>query len=263
MSSLVNMHPPRTVFTANGSVHTPSTTTVRTFSSVIVQTPVILSVHIAAATDSVHHDWTLHRYSTTNVSDCSTFTVQTSVFSVHVAAATYNAHRTFPLSIVWTVSAFTVKRPPSSLLTQLCTSSTIVVRTSSTFTVHVHTSTTSGISHTSFLNTSWRVSHKRFKTQLQNSCWKFRSSAAYKRQPKHALSRIQVINSLLFLFLWYSPCLSGLPHVYTPSRQIRPSSDSITTHTPHVKTKTSGHRSFPYAAPSFWNSPPRDVELAV
>ena len=134
MSSLVNMHPPRTVFTANGSVHTPSTTTVRTFSSVIVQTPVILSVHIAAATDSVHHDCTVHRSSTTIVRACSTFAVQTSViFSVHVAAATYNAHRTFPLSIVWTVSAFTVKRPPSSLLTQLL----LFTMFTATFTVYI------------------------------------------------------------------------------------------------------------------------------
>ena len=90
--------------------------------------------HIAAATDSVHHHYTVHRSLTTIVRACSTFTVQTSViFSVHVAAATYNAHRTFPLSIVWTVSAFTVKRPPSSLLTQLL----LFTMFTATFTVYI------------------------------------------------------------------------------------------------------------------------------
>ena len=53
--------------------------------------------------------------------------------------------------------------------------------------------------------------------------------------------------------------MSGLLHVYTPSRQLRSSSDSRTLPIPYVKTKTFGHRSCSYAAPSVWNSLPRQI----
>ena len=52
---------------------------------------------------------------------------------------------------------------------------------------------------------------------------------------------------------------SDLLRVYSPSRQLRSSSDSRTLNIPHIKTKTSGHRSFSRAAPAVWNSLPREI----
>ena len=52
---------------------------------------------------------------------------------------------------------------------------------------------------------------------------------------------------------------SDLLHVYSPSRQLRSLSDSRTLRIPHVRTKTFGNRSFSYAAPSAWNSLPREI----
>ena len=53
--------------------------------------------------------------------------------------------------------------------------------------------------------------------------------------------------------------LSALLSVYVPSRDLRSSTDVRILRIPHVKTKTFGHRSFYYAAPSVWNSLPRDI----
>ena len=53
--------------------------------------------------------------------------------------------------------------------------------------------------------------------------------------------------------------LSDLLHVYSPSRQLRSSSDSRTLCIPQIRTKTFGHRSFSYAAPSVVNSLPREI----
>ena len=53
--------------------------------------------------------------------------------------------------------------------------------------------------------------------------------------------------------------LSGLLRAYSPSRQLRSSSGSRTLLIPHVKTKTSGHRSFSCGVPSVYNSWPRDI----
>ena len=53
--------------------------------------------------------------------------------------------------------------------------------------------------------------------------------------------------------------LSDLLRVYSPSRQLRSSSDSRTLCIPHIKTKTFGNRSFSHAAPSVWNSLPHDI----
>ena len=47
--------------------------------------------------------------------------------------------------------------------------------------------------------------------------------------------------------------------VYSPSRQLRSSSDWRTLRIPHIKTKTFGHRSFSHTAPSVWNYLPRDI----
>ena len=53
--------------------------------------------------------------------------------------------------------------------------------------------------------------------------------------------------------------LSDLLRVYSPSRQLRSSSDSRTPHIPHIKTKTFGHCSFSHATPSVWNSLPHEI----
>ena len=53
--------------------------------------------------------------------------------------------------------------------------------------------------------------------------------------------------------------LSDLLRVYSPSRQLRSSSDSRTLRIPHIKTKTFGHRSFSHAAPSVWNPLPHET----
>ena len=47
-------------------------------------------------------------------------------------------------------------------------------------------------------------------------------------------------------------------HVYSLSRQLRSIPDSFMC-IPHIKTKTSGHRSFSHATPSVWNSLPREI----
>ena len=47
--------------------------------------------------------------------------------------------------------------------------------------------------------------------------------------------------------------------VYSPSTQLRSSSDSRTLRIPHIKTGTLGHRSFSHAVPSVWNSLPHDI----
>ena len=53
--------------------------------------------------------------------------------------------------------------------------------------------------------------------------------------------------------------LSDLLQVFSPSRQLRFSSDSRTLCIPHIKTKTSEHCLFSYAAPPVWNSLPHEI----
>ena len=53
--------------------------------------------------------------------------------------------------------------------------------------------------------------------------------------------------------------LFDLLRVYSPSRQLRSSSDSRTLRIPHIKTKTFGRRSFSYATSSVWSSLPRET----
>ena len=57
------------------------------------------------------------------------------------------------------------------------------------------------------------------------------------------LSRLDYCNSLLV----------GLPHVYTPARSLRSSSDTRILSTPNVKLKSYGQRSFAYHGPTTWN----------
>ena len=53
---------------------------------------------------------------------------------------------------------------------------------------------------------------------------------------------------------------SDLLYVYSPSRQLRSSSDSRTLLILlMIKTKTFGHRSFSHATPSVWNSLPQEI----
>ena len=53
--------------------------------------------------------------------------------------------------------------------------------------------------------------------------------------------------------------LSSVLRIYTPSRQLRSSSDSRILSVPSVKTKTFGQRSFSYAGPVIWNKFPYDT----
>ena len=53
--------------------------------------------------------------------------------------------------------------------------------------------------------------------------------------------------------------LSDLLRVYSPSTQLHFSSHSRILRIPPIETKTFGHRSFSYAAPSVWNSLPREI----
>ena len=53
--------------------------------------------------------------------------------------------------------------------------------------------------------------------------------------------------------------LSDLLHVYTPSRQLRSSSDTRLLSVPTMRTKTNGERSFLFQAPTVWNSLPKSV----
>ena len=52
---------------------------------------------------------------------------------------------------------------------------------------------------------------------------------------------------------------SDLLTVYTPSRQLRSSTDTRMLRIPSVRTKTFGHRCFSYNAPKQWNSLPTDL----
>ena len=53
--------------------------------------------------------------------------------------------------------------------------------------------------------------------------------------------------------------ISTLLSVYSPSRQLRSSSDSRVFVVPKVRTKAFGHRTFSYAAPTVWNSLPYEI----
>ena len=71
---------------------------------------------------------------------------------------------------------------------------------------------------------------------------------------------IQNVNTLSLLFLRNCPCLLFWhSSLYSPSRQLRSSSDSRTLRIPHVRMKIFGNHSFSYAAPSAWNSLPREI----
>ena len=62
------------------------------------------------------------------------------------------------------------------------------------------------------------------------------------------------------LFLGLSPIyLSDLLLVYTPKRNLRSSSDNGILCIPRLRTKTFGHRSFSFTAPTIWNSMPSDL----
>ena len=50
--------------------------------------------------------------------------------------------------------------------------------------------------------------------------------------------------------------LSGLPHLYSPSRSLRSSAENRLLKVPLYKCKTKGDRAFSYFGPSVWNSPP-------
>ena len=53
--------------------------------------------------------------------------------------------------------------------------------------------------------------------------------------------------------------LSDLLNIYEPSRHLRSSADTRMLCIPRVQTKSYGQRSFTYAAPTFWNTLPKDL----
>ena len=62
-------------------------------------------------------------------------------------------------------------------------------------------------------------------------------------------------------FLDFSPIyLSDLLSVYTPKGNLRSSSDNKISCIPKLLTKTFGHRSFSFAAPTIWNSLPSELK---
>ena len=86
-----------------------------------------------------------------------------------------------------------------------------------------------------------------------------RSSQLQSRRDLNDRLRL-VVNTLSLPFSDTGPVyLTNLPRLYTPSRQLRSSSDSRTLHIPHVKSKTLQHRSSYSAAPSVWNDLPREI----
>ena len=61
-------------------------------------------------------------------------------------------------------------------------------------------------------------------------------------------------------FSGLSPCyLADLLSVYTPSRNLRSIADTRLLRVPRVRTRTFGHRSFSFAAPTVWNSLPFEI----
>ena len=61
-------------------------------------------------------------------------------------------------------------------------------------------------------------------------------------------------------FLGLSPIyLCDLLSVFTPKRNLRSSSDNGILCIPKLRTKTFGHRSFSFAAPTIWNSLPSEL----
>ena len=110
--------------------------------------------------------------------------------------------------------------------------------------------------------------YKRSRTQLQDLSSKLiykRDHISFLLRTLHWLpiqARIEYKLSTLChsLFSDTAPVyLSDLFHVFSPTRQLRSSSDLRTLRILHIKTKTFGHRSFSCAAPFVWNSLPREI----
>ena len=78
-------------------------------------------------------------------------------------------------------------------------------------------------------------------------------------QPSLSTPFYSVLVSVSVFMALSSVYLSELLRVYSPSRQLRSSSDSRTLRIQHIKTKTFGQRSFSHAAPSVWNSLPYEI----
>ena len=75
-------------------------------------------------------------------------------------------------------------------------------------------------------------------------------------------ARIEYKLTVIFhsFFLGLSPIyLSDLLLVYTPKRNLCSSSDNRILCIPKLRTKTFGHRSFSFAAPTIWNSLPSEL----
>ena len=109
--------------------------------------------------------------------------------------------------------------------------------------------------------------YKRSRTQLQDSFSKLMNKITFHSSlelftgcpSKHVGYKLSTLCHSFFSDT--APVyLSDLLHVYSPSRQLRSSSDSRTLCILlMIKTKTFGHRSFSYATPSVWNSLPHEI----
>ena len=108
--------------------------------------------------------------------------------------------------------------------------------------------------------------YKRSKTQLQDLSSKlineimFRPfSELFAGCPSQHVSSISCQHFHSFFSDTAPVYLSDRLRVYSPSRQLRSSSDSRALRIPHIKTKTFGHRSFSHAALSVWNALPHEI----
>ena len=108
--------------------------------------------------------------------------------------------------------------------------------------------------------------NKRSRTQLQDSSSKLinvimfhLSSELFTGCPPKHVSIISFQRGHSFFSDTAPVYLSDLLHVYSPSRQLRFSSDSRILRIPYIKIKTFGNRSFSHASPSVWNSLPREI----
>ena len=97
-----------------------------------------------------------------------------------------------------------------------------------------------------------------FKCRKQNHISPLLMSLHWLPINSHIEYKLSVICHSFFLGL--SPTyLSDRPLAYTPKRNLRSSSDNRILCIPKLQTKTFGHCSFSFAAPTIWNSLPSDL----
>ena len=112
----------------------------------------------------------------------------------------------------------------------------------------------------------YRKVFRRFNTQQQDLLFNVANKITF--HPFSCLhwlpinARIEYKLSVIchFFFLGLSPInLFDLLLVYTPKRNLHSSSDNRILCIPKLRTKTFGHRSFSFVAPTIWNSLPSEL----